>query len=52
MSHGITCMWNLIKNDMDELTYQTKTNAWVQKTNLWLPKRKLAGGRGKLEVWD
>ena len=34
-----------------ESTYKTETDSQTQKTNLWLPKGKVKGGEGKLEVW-
>ena len=49
ISYNITYMWNLIKNDTNELIY--KTNSQIAKTNLRLPNRK-HGGRDKLGVWD
>ena len=36
-------MWNL-KDDKNELIYETETDSQTQKTNLWLPKGK--GDRG------
>ena len=36
-------MWNL-KNDTNELIWETETGSQTQETNLWLPKGK---GRGE-----
>ena len=33
-------MWNLKKNDTNELIYKTKTVSQTSKPNLWLPKGK------------
>ena len=33
-------MWNLKKNDANELIYKTKTDSQTLKTNLWLPGGK------------
>ena len=33
-------MWNLKKNDTNELIYKTETNSQTWKTNLLLPKGK------------
>ena len=51
MSYDITYMWNLKKNDGNEIIYKTEIDPQTQKTNLWLSKGK---GRGwdKLGVWD
>ena len=38
--HKISHMWNLIKNDTNELTYKTEANTQTLKTNLWLLKGK------------
>ena len=43
-------MYNL-KNDTNELIYETETDSRTSKTNLWLPKGK-GGGWDKLGVWD
>ena len=40
MPFDITYMWNLKKNDTNELIYKTETDSWTQKTNLRLPKGK------------
>ena len=50
ISYDITYVWNLKKNDTNELIYKTEIDPQTQKTNLWLPKGN--GGRGKLRVWD
>ena len=34
----ISLMWNLKKNDTNELIYKTEIDSETQKTNLWLPK--------------
>ena len=41
--HDITSLWNLIKNDTDELIYKTETDSQMLKSNLWLPKGKRGG---------
>ena len=33
-------MWNLKKNDINELIYKTEIDSQTQKTNLWLPEWK------------
>ena len=43
-------MWNL-KQDTNELIYETEIDSRTQKTGLWLPKGKGDGG-DKLGVWD
>ena len=35
--YGITYVWNL-KYDADELTYETETDAQIDRTDLWLPR--------------
>ena len=40
-------MWNLKKNDKNELIYKTETDSQTSKTNLWLPKGK-HGGEGEI----
>ena len=41
ISYDITHMWNLIlKNDINEVIYKTKTDLQISKTNLQLPKGK------------
>ena len=44
-------MWNLKKNDTNELRYKTEIDSQILKINLWLPKW---GGRvrDKLTVSD
>ena len=37
-------MWNLKKNDTNELIYKTEIESQMQKTNLWLPGGKHGGG--------
>ena len=39
-------MWNVEKNDTNELTYKTEMDSQMSKTNLQLPKRKSWG-----EAW-
>ena len=34
-------MWNLKRNDTNELTYKTETNSQTQKMNLWLPGERM-----------
>ena len=42
-------MWNLKKNDTNELTYKTETHR-LKIMNLWLPEGRMWGkGQG---VWD
>ena len=36
MSYDITYIWNLKKNDTNELIYKTEIDSKTQKTNLWL----------------
>ena len=33
-------MWNLKKNDNNELIYKTEVKSQMQKINLWLPQGK------------
>ena len=40
--YDITYMWNL-KNDANELVYNTEIDSQSRKTNLWLPKGKGVG---------
>ena len=42
-------MW-ILKNDTNELNYETATNSQTEKTNLWLPRGR--GARDKLGAWD
>ena len=37
-------MWNLKKNDTNELIYRIETDAQTSKKNLWLPKGKGEAG--------
>ena len=39
--HDIPYMWNLKRNDTNELTYKTERDSQTQKTNLQLPGRKV-----------
>ena len=32
-----TYMWNLERNDTNELTYKTETDSQTSRTSLWLP---------------
>ena len=43
-------MWNIKKNDTNELIYKTERESQTQKTNLWLPNRKEV--KDKLGDWD
>ena len=43
-------MWNLKKNDTNELIYKIEIDTQMQNTNLWLPREKW--GRHKLEECD
>ena len=45
--YDIPYVWNLKRNDTDELTYKTETDSQTQKTNLQLPR-----GRDRQGVWD
>ena len=49
--HMISRICRILKNDTDELIYETGIDSQTQKTNLWLPKGK-ARRRDKLGVWD
>ena len=42
--YNITYMWNLKKNDTNELIFKTKTDSQTQRTNLWLPRERGVGG--------
>ena len=44
MPYDITYMWNLFKNDTNELIYKMELDSQTKKTNLWLPQGK--GGEG------
>ena len=37
-------MWNLKRNDTNELTYKTETDSQTWRTDFWLPKGKGVGG--------
>ena len=43
ISYYIAYMWNLKKNDTNELIYKIETDSQTSKTNLWLPKGKGGG---------
>ena len=49
--YDITYMWNLTKNDTNEVVYKTETDSQTSKTNLQLPKGK-GGWTDRLGVWD
>ena len=51
IGYDIPYMWNLIKNDTNELIYKTETDSQISKTNLWLPMGNV-GDSDKLGVWD
>ena len=38
MSYDIPYMWNLKRNDTNELNYNTERNTQTWKDNLWLPR--------------
>ena len=40
ISYDNTYMWNLKKNDTNELIYKTEIDSHTWKTNFWLPKGK------------
>ena len=44
-------MWNLKKNDTNELIYKIETDSRTQRRNLWLPGGK-GEGEGLMGVWD
>ena len=44
ISYNITYMWNLKKNDTNELIYKTEIDSQTLKTNSRLPKGKMWGG--------
>ena len=50
ISYNITYMWNLKKNDTNELIYKIEIDSQTQKTNLWLPTGK--AGKDKLGAGD
>ena len=45
-------MWNLIKNEKNELIYKTETDSQISKSNSWLPEGKGVCGRDKLGFGD
>ena len=45
ISHDIIYMWNLKKNDTNELIYKTEIDSQTSKMNLWLPVGK-SGWKG------
>ena len=40
ISYGIPNMWNLKRNDFNELTFKIETEFETLRMNLWLPGRK------------
>lgn len=44
-------MWNLQRNDTNELTYKTETDSQTLRTNLWLLGYRMRG-RDSQEVWN
>ena len=40
-------MWNLERNDTNELTYKTEKDSQTQKMNIWLPR-----GRDSQGFWE
>ena len=40
ISYGIPCMWNLKRNDRNELIYKLVTDSQTLRMNLWLPGGK------------
>ena len=44
-------MWNLKRNDTNELTYQTEADSQTQRRNLWLLGERM-GERDNQGVWD
>jgi len=36
-------MWNLKKNDTNELIFRTETDSQTQRTDLWLPRERGVG---------
>ena len=44
-------MWNLKKNNTNELTYKREIDLQIEKTNLQLPKGNVKGV-GELGVWN
>ena len=51
ITYDITYMRNL-KNDTNELIYNTETDSHTSGTNLWLLGGSRGGGRDRLGVWD
>ena len=49
LSYDIVYVWNLKKNDINELIYKTEIDAQTWKTNLCIPEGM---GRDELELWD
>ena len=45
-------MWNLNRNDANELTYKIERDSQTQRKNLWLPEGRMGVGEGQLGVWD
>ena len=49
ISYDIPFMWNLKRNDKNELTYKTERDSQTQRTNLRLPAPRGEGwGKGQL----
>ena len=44
-------MWNLKRNDTDQLTNKMETDSQAQRINLWLPGGKMRG-RDSQGIWD
>ena len=40
IAYDIPYMWNLKRDDTNELIYKTETESQTQGTNLWLPGRE------------
>ena len=51
ISYDITYMWNLKKNNTNELIYKTETDSQTSKQTYGY-QRENVGGRDKLAVWD
>ena len=47
ISYDIPYMWNLKRNDTNELTFKTERDSQTQTTNL-----RLLGGRNSEGVWE
>ena len=47
VGHDTPFMWNLKRNDTNELIYKTETDPQTYRMNLWLPK-----GTDSWGVWD